>query len=216
LTRSGGAHSLAPALQTEKPGPAAAKQLLRALFSTGRSDSVLLAALNRAIGASARPPDYSEALVKRLVSDASKQGDAKRGDVLFKSVSCVTCHKVSGVGGVVGPNLTAIGTTLSAKRIVEELLWPDRQIKEGYSVVQVLTDDGKIHQGYERRTKQSERSGDLVIQELTTQTLLTIKKQHIEARRITGSPMPKGLTAVLSRSQLLDLIRYLTELGKFK
>lgn len=215
LSRSGGSQFLATAIPTEKLGPAAAKQLLRALFSTGRSDSVLMAALNRAIGASAQAPDYSEALVKRLVSDASKQGDAKRGDVLFKSVSCITCHRVSGVGGVVGPNLTAIGTTLSAKRIVEELLWPDRQVKEGYSVVQVLTDDGRIHQGYERRTKQSERSGDLVIQELTTQTLLTIKKQHIEARRVTGSPMPKGLTAVLSRSQLLDLIRYLTELGKF-
>ena len=104
--------------------------------------------------------------MKRLVTDASRQGKVERGAVLFKSVSCISCHKVSGAGGIVGPNLTAIGTTLSAEWIVEELLWPDRQVKEGYSVVQVITDDGKIHQGYERRTKESERSGDLVIQEL--------------------------------------------------
>ncbi|MCH8922973.1 MAG: HEAT repeat domain-containing protein [Planctomycetes bacterium] len=216
LSRSGGSQSLASAIQTAKLSPASAKQLLRSLFSTGRSDPLLLAALNRAIGAAAQTPDFSEALVKRLVTEAGKLGDVKRGAVLFKSVSCVTCHKVSGAGGIVGPNLTAIGTTLSAERIVEELLWPDRQVKEGYSVVQVITDDGKIYQGYERRTKESQRSGDLVIQDITTQTLMTIKKQHIEERRVTGSPMPKGLTAVLSRSQLLDLVQYLSELGKIK
>ena len=119
-------------------------------------------------------------------------------------------------GGIVGPDLTAIGTTLSAERIVEELLWPNRQVKEGYSVVQVITDDGKIYQGYERRTKKSQLSGDLVIQQLTTQTLMTIKQQHIEAKRVIGSSMPTGLAAVLSRSQLLDLIRYLLELGRIK
>ena len=123
---------------------------------------------------------------------------------------------VSGAGGTVGPDLTAIGTTLAAERIVEELLWPQRQVKEGYSVVQVITDEGKIHQGYERRTKESQRNGDLVLQELTTGDLMTIKKEQIEAKRVTGSPMPVGLTAVLSRSQLLDLIRYLSELGRIK
>jgi len=35
-------------------------------------------------------------------------------------------------------------------------------------------------------------------------------------KRETGSPMPTGLTALLSRPQLLDLIRYLSELEKNK
>ena len=43
-----------------------------------------------------------------------------------------------------GPDLTAIGTTLSTERIIEELLWPARQIKEGYSVVAVVTDSGNL------------------------------------------------------------------------
>ena len=51
---------------------------------------------------------------------------------------------------------------------------------------------------------------------LATEKLVTIKKEHIIDKRETGSPMPTGLTALLSRPQLLDLIRYLSELGKNK
>ena len=32
----------------------------------------------------------------------------------------------------------------------------------------------------------------------------------------TGSLMPRGLTAVLSRQQQLDLVRYLSDLGKIR
>ncbi len=222
LSRKGGVEALATAIPSGKLSPDSAKLLLRSLFSTGRSDAVLLAALNSAIGVSAQAPKYSEAYVKRLVSDAQKQGDPKRGALLFESLACSSCHKVGGTGGTdgtggdVGPDLTAIGTTLSAERIVEELLWPNRQIKEGYSVVQVLTDEGRIHQGYQRRTKESQRSGDLVIQELATGNLITIKKEHIDQSEVAGSPMPTGLTSVLSRSQLLDLIQCLSELGEIK
>jgi putative heme-binding domain-containing protein len=216
LNRSGGAEALAAALKTKGLKPASAKELLRSLFSTGRSDQVLLGAINQALGTSAQPPAYSAEYVKQLVSDASKQGESQRGAVLFKSMACNSCHKVSGAGGIVGPDLTAIGTTLAPDRIVEELLWPNRQIKEGFSVLQVITNDGKIHQGYERKTRESQESGDLVIQDPTTNKLVTIKKEQIEEKRVASSPMPTGLTALLSRPQLVDLIQYLSELGRIK
>jgi putative heme-binding domain-containing protein len=177
---------------------------------------VLLGVLSQAIGVSADTPDYSEDYVKRLVADASGQGVAARGATLFQTMACTSCHQLSGTGGGTGPDLTALGSTLSAERIVEELLWPNRQIKEGYSVVQVITDEGRIHQGYERRTKESQKSGDLVIQDLVTSEFITIKTQHIEETQVTGSPMPAGITELLSRPQLLDLIRYLSELGRIK
>ncbi|HIA20762.1 MAG TPA: c-type cytochrome [Planctomycetaceae bacterium] len=140
----------------------------------------------------------------------------ERGKLLFKTVACASCHKVGGSGGKIGPDLTAIGTTLSAERITEELLWPNRQVKEGYSVVRVITDAGKIHQGYQRKTKESEQSGDLVIQDLATGKLITIKNQQIDEQQTTGSVMPGKLTALLSQSQLHDLIQYLSELGRIK
>ena len=42
------------------------------------------------------------------------------------------------------------------------------------------------------------------------------KREDIDELHNTGSPMPIGLTSVLSRPQLLDLIQYLSELGKIK
>jgi len=213
LNRTAGPDALATALAGQKLKAASAQHLLRSLFSNGRSDKVLLDVLNKAIGPSERTPDFSEDYVKRLVTDARRQGNKKRGSVLFKSMACSSCHKVSGSGDEIGPDLTSIGTTLSAERIVEELLWPNRQVKEGYSVVVVVTDQGKVHTGFERKTKESLNSNVLVLYDLATKKPITIKTQHIEAKRIAGSPMPPGLTALLSKPQLLDLVQYLSELG---
>jgi putative heme-binding domain-containing protein len=216
LNRKGAMESLASRLQTANLRPGRAEQLLRALYATGRSDKMLDRVLNQAIGASGQVPEYNAAFVEQLVVESMKRGDAKRGAVLFKSVACTTCHRVGGDGPVIGPNLSAIGTTLSATRIVEELLWPNRQIKEGYSVVQVLTVNGRLHQGYEKRTKESQKSGDLVMRELASQKLVTIAREYIEETHVVGSPMPTGLTAKLTRPQMLDLIRYVSELGILK
>jgi putative heme-binding domain-containing protein len=151
-----------------------------------------------------------------LANGAQNTGVASRGSVLYQRLSCKSCHRISGSGGQVGPDLTAIGTTLSPERITEELLWPNRQIKEGYTTLQVLTSDGKIHQGYERRTRESQENGNVILQELATNRMITLKKQDIEVQQQAGSPMPMGLTSVLSEPQLLDLIQYLSELGKIK
>ena len=216
VNRTGGAQSLALAMKSRKLKPETARRLLKSLFSTGHSDRELLGTFNTALGASAKAPNYNQKFVKQLIGDAAKSGVVARGSVLFRNLACVSCHKVGGSGGTIGPDLTAIGTTLSAERIAEELLWPNRQVKEGFSVIQVVTEDGKIHQGYERKTKSSQETGDLVLEDLATRKLVTIKRESIEAKKVTGSVMPSGLTAVLSREQLLDLLRFLSDLGKIR
>jgi putative heme-binding domain-containing protein len=214
LNREGGVPALTAAIESGGLGHDAAKLLLRSFYASGRSDNVLLAALNTASGAGSLELDYDADLVKSLAENAEKQGDAARGAVLFTDLGCVACHQVGETGAVIGPNLTAVGTTLSAERIIEETLWPNRQIKEGFTALEISTYDFMIYQGYARRTKESEATGDLVIQDLATQELITIKEEDIEGMRETGSPMPAGLTSLLSQSQLLDLFKYVTSLGK--
>ena len=216
LERKGGAAAFASALRSESLNAETATALLRALFSSGRSDPSLVTVLQASIGDAAGPPEYNASLVERLAVAAAESGDATRGRALFDRLACASCHKISGAGGRVGPDLTAIGTTLSAQRIVEEVLWPSRQVKEGYSMLTVITEDGKVHQGYERRTAESRETGQLVLESLATAEQITIEKAEIEETRVTGSAMPAGLMALLSRSQLLDLIQYLRELGKLQ
>ena len=216
LNREGGVPALTAALEAGELGRAAAKSLLRSFYASGRSDNVLLAALNTASGATSLELDYDAGLVASLADLAAEQGDAARGAVLFVDLGCDACHRVGEQGGTVGPSLTAVGTTLSAERIIEETLWPNRQIKEGFTALEVVTSDFMIYQGYKRSTRESEETGDLVIQDLATGELVTIKAEDIEDVRLTGSPMPTGLTSLLSQAQLLDLIRHVTTLGTTK
>ena len=48
-----------------------------------------------------------------LTFDASAEGDASRGATLFKTAPCIACHTIRGVptaAGIVGPNLTHVGS----------------------------------------------------------------------------------------------------------
>lgn len=216
LRHAGGAEALARAVGSNQIEAKHARLIMRSLFATGRSNDILFGSLNRVIGSVQKTPDYAEKFVDRLVIDASSQGDFQRGEVLFRSLACSSCHQVGGAPGGMGPDLSAIGTTLSAHRIVEEMLWPNRQVKEGYAVVQIITDDGQVFQGFERTSKEGHESKDVVLQDLSTKQLITIDKKSIEERHLQGSSMPDGLTAVLERPQLLDLIHYVTGLGKIK
>ncbi len=182
----------------------------------GRTDAVLLSELNRKMGLTNEKKAFSVELVEQMAAGAKDKGDAERGSQLFQSLACHSCHRVGGSGGDIGPDLTAIGTTLEPSRIVEELIWPNRQIKEGYSVLQIGTVDGRTHLGYQRRTRESEEKGDVVIQELNSSKLITFSKSDIEQMKKTGSTMPIGLTAILDDQQLYDLIMYLTQLGELK
>ena len=111
---------------------------------------------------------------------------------------------------MVGPDLTSLGTTLSPERIVEELLWPARQIKEGYSLVQLTTKSGEILQGYERSSK----PGAITIRQLSVDSFLTLRREQVASVTKLGSAMPPNLVAGLSRQKLLNLIQYLVQLGK--
>jgi hypothetical protein len=59
-------------------------------------------------------------------------------------------------------------------------------------------------------------SGDLVMRELASARFTTIKKEQIDLKQSVGSSMPTGLTALLTRPQMVDLIRYVSDLGKNK
>lgn len=186
-----------------------AQQLLSALLATGRAEQQLLAVLASKLGVSSEPPRFSEALVRSLKQQAITTGDPQRGEVVFNAVACTSCHRVKGKGGSIGPNLTGLGTTLSGERIVEELIWPNRQVKEGFTSLRVITRDGKVLQGYERKTRQSEAEGGLALFDPQAQRLIVLNSDDVDTVQKSASVMPEGLTNLLTDQQLSDLIAFL-------
>ncbi len=180
--------------------------------ATGHAEPALIAVLNRALGITDSQLEYSPELVERLALAAGGQGNALRGRQVFlsKLANCSACHKVAGQGGDIGPDLSVVGAGLPVPLIIESLLWPNRQVKEGFLATRVVTTEGQIFTGY----KLKETDAEVQLRDITTREVRRIAREDIEELTPVGSVMPAGLTAGMTEGEVRDLIRYLSELGR--
>jgi len=51
---------------------------------------------------------------------------------IIRGAGCTACHKIGGEGGAIGPELTHVGSRLSANLIRESILNPDAKIAKGF------------------------------------------------------------------------------------
>ena len=68
-----------------------------------------------------------------LAEDARKQGDAKRGAVVFHQPAntCTKCHLQGKNASPLGPDMTKMGKETTDQYIVESILAPSKEIKKG-------------------------------------------------------------------------------------
>jgi quinoprotein glucose dehydrogenase len=214
LQRTAGADALTVALGDVKVSADTAKLMLRWLNAAGRTEPKLSAALNKLIGVQSAAPVYSAKFVAALAKEALAKGDAANGKNVFQLplISCTACHAVDGVRGtatsVKGPNLSAVAAGLPIDLLVEGVLWPARQIKEGYAATTVITKDGRVLSGFAH----SEDKTVLRVRDLATGKIATVQTAQIQQRIRGGTVMPPGLTTSLTRAELRDLIKYLSTL----
>ncbi len=160
--------------------------------------------------AEARPGDPST--VAALLAEARTHGDARRGAEVFASAkfACLTCHKVAGQGGEVGPDLSTAGLCIKPEEVVESILWPKLKVTPGYEAVAVATADGRVRQGY----RQSETDAEVVFRDTATNEVARLPRGEIEAVREVGTLMPEGLAAAMIPAERRDLVRFLLDLGR--
>ncbi|REK19484.1 MAG: heme-binding domain-containing protein [Planctomycetota bacterium] len=153
----------------------------------------------------------SPAEVEELAGDAREDGDPRRGARLFADArsACLSCHKVLGHGGAVGPDLSQIGKQRTTEELAWSLLAPQREVKPEFLVWKVATDEGKVHTGY--RVESDDDSVRLRDPALGTE--VAIPRPTIEDEVQAGSLMPEGLLARLSYQQRADLVGFLAKLG---
>ena len=70
-----------------------------------------------------------------LVDDARQHGDPSRGAAVFASpqVRLPLVPQGRRPGGTIGPDLSTAGACIKPEEIVESVLWPARQVKDGYA-----------------------------------------------------------------------------------
>jgi putative heme-binding domain-containing protein len=211
LDQKTGADVLARALSETKPNGDAARMSLRTMYALGRSDPALTEILSKAAGIQLNPTKPTPAQIKALAEEVLSKGDAARGEAIFRrlDLSCFRCHALHGAGGTVGPDLRVVGTTSPADYLLRAILDPAADVKEEYMAQRIATDDGKIFQGI----VVEEDNEKLVIRDANGERK-TIQIKEIEERDKGGSLMPGGLANFLTQRELVDLVRYLGELGK--
>ncbi len=149
-----------------------------------------------------------------LYEKAIEMGNPGRGAVLFASPTqaCLSCHQVGQAGGQVGPDLTKIATQRKPIEIVDSLWNPQSVVAKEYQAIAVLLADGLVLRGH----LVSETDQEIVLREHSSNQQRRILQEDIEAVQEVGSLMPTGLMNSLSEQDQLDLISFVSDLGKFE
>ncbi len=157
--------------------------------------------------------EHSPAKLQRVVTASQQSGVARRGLVVFTAAksACVSCHKVAGHGGDVGPDLSQIGKLRKPAELVESLLWPNRKVEDKYRTHVVLTDAGKQYRGYV--VERTETTVSLADPTTPAAEPIRIAVADIDEETKGGSLMPSNLTSAMTEQQVADLVRFLSSLG---
>jgi putative heme-binding domain-containing protein len=217
LRQPGGAGALAKALQAVAPHRESALALTGFLAQAGRQVPELASVLGPVLGRTAG----SQTLTERLASSSTRQeflktvgplGDARRGAAVFAraELGCTSCHGVGASQPGLGPDLGALGTSQTPDFILRAILEPQIEVKEGFMSWHLTLNSGEEVQGRIESTS----SQEIVLLEAASRRPLRLARSEIRSQTQAGSIMPAGLVDGLSDTELRDLLRYLSGLGR--
>ncbi|HCK52217.1 MAG TPA: sorbosone dehydrogenase [Planctomycetaceae bacterium] len=211
LARKDGPALLEKSLATKKLAPDHAKLILRTIDGSGRKLPGLVTATRTAGGLKTGPTKLSTQEMKTLVADVTGRGDAGRGELVYRrqKLGCLACHAIGGAGGRVGPDLVSLGASAPLDYIANSLLDPNSKVKENYHSLVVVTKQGKVVTGIKLR----QTDNDLVLRDANDREI-AVPRKSIDEQVAGSSLMPTGLIENLTRGELIDLIRFLSALGK--
>lgn len=145
---------------------------------------------------------------------AAATGDPTRGRAAFadaKGAGCIKCHADGSAGqpaGDIGPSLLGVGAKYDRKQLIEAVLFPSKQILDGYHQTQIVTADGRVMLGIVH----GETATEVTLADADGKRIAVSKADIDERKELDRSLMPDGLHAGLTRQDFADLIAYLESL----
>ena len=211
INRKGAPELLADTIRKRELPADLARGLLRVVRSGGGNEQ-----LEEAIRVAGKLENAAWKLTPELRDEilaaaAASEGSAERGEVIYRreKLQCIQCHAIGNGGGLVGPNLISVGGSSQPDYILESLLAPSAKLKEGYTTLSVLTDEGEVINGIVIG-----RDDQVIRLRLADGKEVQIDAQAVEQEKPGSSLMPEGLLDSLTKAELVDLVTFLSALGR--
>ncbi len=189
----------------------------RGVFKTAKTDEDLVRIIQKGVPGTPMPAtSMSDEQAKRVVAylrstaatktSASAVGDATRGKAIFDGKgNCTSCHRVSGVGSRVGPDLTRIGQ-LRVAELERALVDPGGEVRPASRFYRVVTRDGATVTG------RLLNIDTFTVQMIDTkEQLRSFTKANLKEHGFIPSPMP-SYKATFNTQELADVVSYLVSL----
>jgi putative membrane-bound dehydrogenase-like protein len=148
-------------------------------------------------------------VVESFASMISQKANATNGKAVYKK-HCSVCHKHSGEGGDVGPDLTGMAVHPKEELLVH-LLDPSRSVEGNFRAFTVAMEDGRVLNGL--LASETKTSIELVDAQAKKHTLLREEIEKLIASN--KSLMPDGFEKQCTQQELLDLLEFMTQRGKY-
>ena len=131
--------------------------------------------------------------------------DAQKGKNIFET-NCISCHKITGKGADIGPDLSLIKKKFDKKSMLDAIINPSASLAFGYEPWMISTQSGSYYGFLMADAKQ------IILKDLTG------KRNNIKASDVTSrvqqknSLMPEPTSMGLKEKDLSDLTGYLLSL----
>jgi putative membrane-bound dehydrogenase-like protein len=148
--------------------------------------------------------------VERIAELVRTKGDPRNGRALYlnnQALACINCHRLEGVGGNVGPDLTRVWETHSLAKVMEAILDPSKEIKEGYQTYVAVTKSGQVVTGL--RVSQNDK--EAVLRDATGKQVRIAAKELDELTPSKKSLMPDDVVTHLKFDEFIDLVAFLRD-----
>lgn len=121
--------------------------------------------------------------------------------------TCRNCHRYSGQGQMIGPDIDRIAKDRSAAELLSSILEPSQKIAPEYAALTVLTEDDRLISGLVLHRDESL----LRLRTVDGQTVTIPRDEIRQQRQPQKSLMPDGLAAELTAQELANLLAFLRE-----
>lgn len=163
------------------------------------------------------PPEYIQAVLRNLktaplAGATSVEGQTEAaapaensGKVLFDR-HCAACHRQNDKGGLVGPQLDGIKTR-GPERLLEDILYPHRNVDVAFQTSVVLLKSGKTISGL-MRPQDDPKNVSVTMPDGKSKEIFVDEIDKVI--QTSQSFMPSGFHDLLSERQMTNLLRWLS------